>query len=79
MAWLLTFAKTLLELPLSQLLYAPNLPPISVSVNKLTAYYDFGEGTAMSVIALALAFGVFLLAGSSGFYLRQVGKMLAKV
>ena len=61
-AWLLTFAKTLLELPLSQLLYAPNLPPISVSINKLTAGYDFGGGTAMSVIALTLAFGVFLLA-----------------
>ncbi|NNN12855.1 MAG: iron ABC transporter permease [Acidimicrobiaceae bacterium] len=61
-AWLLTFAKTLLELPLSQLLYAPNLPPISVSINKLTAGYDFGGGTAMSVIALALAFGIFLLA-----------------
>ncbi len=61
-AWLLTFAKTLLELPLSQLLYAPNFPPISVSINKLTAGYDFGGGTAMSVISLALALGVFLFA-----------------
>ena len=60
-AWLLTFSKTLLELPLSQLLYAPNFPPISVSINKLTAGYDFGGGTAMSVLALILAFGVILI------------------
>ena len=72
-AWLLTFAKTLLELPLSQLLYAPNLPPISVSINKLTAGYDFGGGTAMSVIALALAFGVFLLAAGRFKVLAPAG------
>ena len=54
-AWLLTFAKTLLELPLSQLLYAPGFAPLSVVINKLTAGYDYGGGTAMSVIALGAA------------------------
>ena len=57
-AWLLTFAKTLLELPLSQLLYAPGFAPLSVVINKLTAGYDYGGGTAMSVIALGAALAV---------------------
>lgn len=61
-AWLLTFAKTLLELPLSQLLYAPGSEPISVAINKLTAGYDYGGGTAMSVIALLVALVVIGLA-----------------
>ncbi|CAG4916567.1 unnamed protein product, partial [Acidithrix sp. C25] len=54
-AWSLTFAKTLLELPLSQLLYPPGSIPLSVAINKLTAGYDYGGGTAMSVLALGVA------------------------
>lgn len=65
-AWLLTFAKTLLELPLSQLLYAPGSLPLSVAINKLTAGYDYGGGAAMSVIALAAALVVIGVA--NGLY-----------
>ena len=65
-AWLLTFAKTLLELPLSQLLYAPGSLPLSVAINKLTAGYDYGGGTAMSVIALTAALVVIGVA--NGLY-----------
>lgn len=79
-AWLLTFAKTLLELPISQLLYAPGLPTISVAINKLTAGYDYGGGTAMSVLALGLAFlvimgalGLFRLLAPAGW--RQLGQL----
>lgn len=79
-AWLLTFAKTLLELPISQLLYAPGFPTISVAINKLTAGYDYGGGTAMSVLALGLAFlvimgalGLFRLLAPAGW--RQLGQL----
>lgn len=80
-AWLLTFSKTLLELPISQLLYAPGYVPVSVAINKATAGYDFGGGTAMSVLSLILAFGVIVLAlglfellAPKGW--RRVGKTL---
>ena len=65
-AWLLTFAKTLLELPLSQLLYAPGSLPLSVAINKLTAGYDYGGGTAMSVIALVAA--LVVIGTANGLY-----------
>lgn len=64
-AWLLTFSKTLLELPLSQLLYPPGSIPLSVAINKLTAGYDYGGGTAMSVIALLAALIVIGLANGA--------------
>lgn len=64
-AWLLTFSKTLLELPLSQLLYAPGSLPLSVVINKLTAGYDYGGGTAMSVIALLAALVVIGMANGA--------------
>jgi iron(III) transport system permease protein len=57
MAWLLTFAGVFLELPISQLLYAPNNPPASVAINdNLTTYAtSFGVGMAQSVLAIAVA------------------------
>jgi iron(III) transport system permease protein len=61
-AWLLTFAKTLLELPVSQLLYPPSATPAAVAINNdvgTSNYY--GIGTAMSVIAMAEMFGVIVL------------------
>ncbi len=61
-AGLLTFAKTLLELPVSQLLYPPGSPPISVAINNYIAGYYYGEGTAMTVMALGEQFAVILLA-----------------
>ncbi|MGC8481157.1 MAG: ABC transporter permease subunit, partial [Acidimicrobiales bacterium] len=79
-AWLLTFAKTVLELPISQLLYAPSQMPISVAINKLVAGYEYGTGTAMSVVALfgtflfiALALGIFRLVAPKGWRAMDSG------
>lgn len=61
-AWLLTFAKTLLELPVSQLLYPPSEEPAAVAINNFvgtSAHY--GEATAMSVVAIAEMFGVIVI------------------
>jgi iron(III) transport system permease protein len=57
-AWLLTYAATLLELPVSQLLYPPGSAPISVGINKALSAYDFGGGTAMEVLAILSALAV---------------------
>ena len=54
-AWVLTFAGTMLELPVSQLLYPPGQPPVAVGITKALANYDFGGGTAMEVIAILVA------------------------
>lgn len=61
-AWLLTFAKTFLELPVSQLLYPPGNTPVAVAINNFvgtSAHY--GEATAMSVVAMAEMFGVIVV------------------
>jgi iron(III) transport system permease protein len=58
MAWLLTFAAVFLELPISQLLYAPSQPPVSVAIQDNLGNYHFGIGMAQSVLAVAAAFGV---------------------
>ena len=55
MAWLLTFCGVFLELPLSQLLYAPSNPPASVAINDNLSTYHFGVGMAQSVLAVAIA------------------------
>ncbi len=67
-AGLLTFAKTLLELPVSQLLYPPGSPPVSVAINSYVAGYHYDVGTAMTVVALAEEFAV-ILAGLALFAL----------
>lgn len=53
-AWLLTFSATLLELPVSQLLYPPGNPPVSVGITKALSAYDLGGGTAMEVVSIGL-------------------------
>ena len=53
MAWLLTFCGVFLELPLSQLLYAPGSPPASVAIEDNLSNYHFGIGMAQAVIAVA--------------------------
>jgi iron(III) transport system permease protein len=61
-AWLLTFAKTLLELPVSQLLFPAGDTPAAVAINNFvgtSAHY--GEGTAVSVVAMGEMFGVIAL------------------
>jgi iron(III) transport system permease protein len=55
MAWLLTFCGVFLELPISQLLYAPNSPPASVAINDNLSNYHFGVGLAQAVLAVGLA------------------------
>jgi iron(III) transport system permease protein len=57
-AWLLTFTGVFLELPISQLLYAPSQPPVSVAIEDNLSNYHFGVGTAQSVFAVLLALTV---------------------
>jgi iron(III) transport system permease protein len=78
-AWVLTYAATLLELPVSQLLYPPNHPPVSVGIEHALANYDFSGGTAMEVVAIllslavvAVAWGLFRLLAPAGW--RRLGR-----
>jgi len=59
-AWLLTFTGVFLELPISQLLYAPSQPPASVAIQDNLSNYHFGAGTAQSVFAVLLALVIVL-------------------
>ncbi len=77
-AWLFAWVGTLLELPISQLLYPPGEEPLSVAITKHLANYDFGGGTAMMVVsvlgALAVvgaALGLFRLLVPAGW--RRAG------
>ncbi|HUZ83414.1 MAG TPA: ABC transporter permease subunit, partial [Gaiellales bacterium] len=49
--WLLTFAGTFLELPISQLLYPPGQPPLSVGIMDHLGNYDFAGGSALTILA----------------------------
>jgi len=76
--WLYCFANTLLELPISQLLYPPGHYPISVAIERRLAGYDFAGGTAMEVVAVLGALlvtgavlGLFRLLAPAGW--RRVG------
>jgi iron(III) transport system permease protein len=55
MAWLLTFCGIFLELPISQLLYAPGSPPVSVAIQDNLGNYHFGTGMAQAVVAVLFA------------------------
>ena len=55
MAWLYTFCGVFLELPLSQLLYAPGSPPASIAIEDNLSNYHFGVGMAQAVLAVAIA------------------------
>ena len=55
MAWLLAFSGVFLELPISQLLYAPSSPPASVAINNNLSNYHFGIGMAQAVLSVGLA------------------------
>jgi iron(III) transport system permease protein len=55
MAWLLTYCGTLLELPVSQLLFPPNHAPLAVGIDRTLGNFDFGGGTAMEVLAIISA------------------------
>ena len=58
MAWLYTFCGVFLELPLSQLLYAPGSPPAAIAIEDNLSNYHFGIGMAQAVLAVAIAFAV---------------------
>ena len=58
MAWLYTFCGVFLELPLSQLLYAPGSPPASIAIEDNQSNYHFGVGMAQAVLAVFIAFVV---------------------
>ena len=58
MAWLYTFCGVFLELPLSQLLYAPGSPPAAIAIEDNLSNYHFGVGMAQAVLAVAIAFAV---------------------
>ncbi len=60
-AWLLTFTGVFLELPISQLLYAPSQPPVSIAIQDNLGNYHFGIGTAQSVAAVLLALAIVLV------------------
>ena len=61
MAWLLTFCGVFLELPISQLLYAPSNPPASVAIEDNLSNYHFGVGMAQSVLAVCIALAAVAL------------------
>lgn len=76
--WLYCFAGTLLELPISQLLYPPGSYPLSVAIQRHLQSYDFAGGTAMEVVAVlgalavtGAALGLFRLLAPAGW--RRVG------
>jgi iron(III) transport system permease protein len=56
LAWLYTFCGVFLELPLSQLLYAPGSPPASIAIEDNLSNYHFGVGMAQAVLAVSIAF-----------------------
>jgi iron(III) transport system permease protein len=78
MAWLYTFCGVFLELPLSQLLYAPGAPPASIAIEDNLSNYHFGVGMAQAVLAVAIAFaavavvlGAYRLLAPAGW--RRIG------
>ncbi len=76
--WLYCFATTLLELPISELLYPAGQFPLSVAIQRRLEAYDFAGGTAMEVIAVigaivvtAIVLGGYRLLAPAGW--RNVG------
>lgn len=73
MAWLLTFGGVFLELPISQLLYAPSNPPASVAIESNLSNYHFGVGMAQSVLAVCIALAAVALVLGGYRLLAQAG------
>lgn len=76
--WLYCFSAILLELPISQLLYPPSSPPISIAIERHLENFDFAGGTAIEVVAVlgallvtALVLGAYRLLAPRGW--RKVG------
>lgn len=78
-AWCLTYCGTLLELPVSQILYPPGHAPLAVGIDHALGNYDFGGGTAMEVFAIISALAVVALAYGLYEYFAPLGwKQLGK-
>jgi iron(III) transport system permease protein len=78
-AWCLTYCGTLLELPISQILFPPGHAPLAVGIDRALGNYDFGGGTAMEVFAIisalivvAVAFGLYEKLAPVGW--KQLGR-----
>ncbi|MEI6763258.1 MAG: ABC transporter permease subunit [Actinomycetes bacterium] len=78
-AWCLTYCGTLLELPVSQILYPPGHAPLAVGIDHALGNYDFGGGTAMEVFAIisalivvAIMFALYEFFAPTGW--KQLGK-----
>jgi iron(III) transport system permease protein len=74
-----TFCGVFLELPLSQLLYAPGSPPASIAIEDNLSNYHFGVGMAQAVLAVFIAFaavaivlGGYSLLAPAGW--RRIGR-----
>ena len=79
-AWCLTYCGTLLELPVSQILYPPGRAPLAVGIDHALGNYDFGGGTAMEVFAIisaltvvAVVFALYEFFAPEGW--KQLGKV----
>jgi iron(III) transport system permease protein len=79
LALLYTFCGVFLELPLSQLLYAPGSPPASIAIEDNLSNYHFGVGMAQAVLAVFIAFaavaivlGGYSLLAPAGW--RRIGR-----
>jgi iron(III) transport system permease protein len=79
-AWIYVFTGVLFELPVSQLLYPPNTPTLSVMINRLLGDVFYGPATTMSVasiifalLVVALVLGAFRILAPRGW--RQVGSV----
>ncbi|MFI1916207.1 ABC transporter permease [Nocardia sp. NPDC020380] len=59
--WLVTFADTVFEFPISQMLAPPGGRPLSVEITRHLEGYDFGGGGALTVLAMGI---VLLLIGA---------------
>jgi iron(III) transport system permease protein len=78
-AWCLTYCGTLLELPVSQILYPPGHAPLAVGIDHTLGNYDFGGGTAMEVFAIISALIVVAIMFALYEFLAPVGwKQLGK-
>lgn len=57
----LTFTDTVFELPASSLLYPAGGPPFPVVVQQAFNNFDWGKGSAMAILGMAVVFGLYLL------------------
>lgn len=77
-AWLLTFARTISELAIAQVLYPPGTEPASVAIQAYLANFEDGTGTAMTMVTLlemvgviVIVLGLFRLVAPKGW--RRIG------